>query len=326
MRTLSGVTGLSALIGAVTGAAVTGGTPRGIAQGALSGALVSTFIPLAGRAAHAGGFGRWRFAAYVAASSALSAAAIFAALLIAALPWVVSGDTGSWRDYVVPFTVAAAASVAFTWWFALDRLLGGGVLVGLLTGRYHHPRREARVFMFADLQSSTSIAARLGELRYHAFLNRVFSDAARPVEHHRGVIYQYVGDEMVVTWPAEEGLRDWTCIRCALAVRAAFTEMEREYDREFGAAPRFRLALHTGTVVAGEVGDLRREIVYSGETVNTAARIEGAAKELGRELVASADVLRAAPLPADLVAESLGTHELRGRQEPLELFAIGLGA
>jgi adenylate cyclase len=322
-RELAGVLGVSTVIGAATGAAITGGTTRGVVQGALSGALVSLFVRAAGTAASMSGLGRRRFAVYVAATSLVTAAAICVGLAVAALPWLLTKGGEGWRTYLIPFLVAVAASIAFTWWFALDRLLGGGVLVGLLTGRYHEPRREARVFLFADLQRSTALAERLGELRYHSFLNRVFVDVARPVERHSGVIYQYVGDEVVVTWPLEEGLRDWRCLRCAVAISDTLRDLAEEYEQEFTAVPRFRFAVHCGVVVAGEIGDLRREIVYSGETVNTAARIEALAKETERELVASEDVLRhAAPLPPELTAESLGAHRLRGRERPLELFSV----
>jgi adenylate cyclase len=321
-RRLARVIALSSAIGAASGSAVTGGTTRGLLQGVLSGMLIAVFVHLTDVAVDSLRLSRWRFGLYVAANALLTAAAICAGFALAALPWVFTEGVGSWRIYAVAFLIAIAVSIGFTWWFALNRLLGGGVLVGLLTGRYHHPRREARVFLFADLQRSTPLAERLGELRYHAFLNRVFSDAARPVERHAGQIHEYVGDEMVVTWSLEDGLRDWSCLRCAIAITDELDEAREDYHREFGELPLFRFALHSGVVVAGEIGDLRREIAYTGETVNTAARIEALAKEVGKELVASEDVLRHAALPPDLVAESLGAHRLRGKERALELFAV----
>lgn len=313
---------ISSAIGAVAGLLVTGGTLRGLLQGALSGALVSFFVRTTGGVGAQIGIRRWPFGASVTLSALLTAAAICAGIAAAALPWLFTGGVGSWRAYVIPFLTAVAASIAFTWWFALDRLLGGGVLVGLLTGRYHRPRREQRIFLFADLVRSTGLAERLGELDYHRFLNRAFVDAAPSVERHGGLIYQYVGDQMVVTWTLERGLEDWNCVRCALAIGDALEGAAAEYAEEFGAAPRFRFALHCGPVVAGEMGDLRREIVFSGDTLNTAARIEAVAKLAGRELVVSRDVLDHERLPSGLVAEPLGEHTLRGKEKPVELFAV----
>jgi adenylate cyclase len=321
-RELVSVLGISSVAGAAVGIAVTGGTTRGLLQGALSGALISLFVTTVRIAVGRLGASRRSFGTYVAVTAFLTAAAICAGLTAASVPWLLIEGFGPWRSYIVPFVAAVAISVAFTWWFALDRLLGAGVLRGLITGRYHRPSREERIFLFADLQASTRLAERLGELRYHAFLNRAFADAGQPIERHAGLIYQYVGDQMVVTWPLERGLRGWNCLRCPLAIDDTLVEAREEYEREFGVAPRFRFALHCGPVVAGEMGDLKREIVFSGDTLNTAARIEAVAKEKERGLVVSQEVLRRAPLPPELTAESLGIHMLRGKERPLELFAV----
>jgi adenylate cyclase len=80
-----------------------------------------------------------------------------------------------------------------------------------------------------------------------------------------------------------------------------------------------RIAMHCGPVVAGELGVLRREIAFSGETVNTTARIETFAKDADREIVVSRDVLDLLRLPCDLSAEPLGRVSLSGREQPLEL-------
>jgi adenylate cyclase len=321
-RELLSVLGISSVVGSAVGMAVTGGTARGFLQGALSGALISLLVTGARIAVGRLGASRRGFGVYVAVTALLTAAAISAGLATASLPWLLLEGFPPWRAYLVPFLAAVAISVAFTWWFALDRLLGAGVLRGLITGRYHQPRREDRIFLFADLQASTRLAEQLGELRYHAFLNRAFADAGEPVERHAGVIYQYVGDQMVVTWPLERGLRGWDCLRCPLAINETLREAADGYERDFGAAPRFRFALHCGPVVAGEIGDLKREIVFSGDTLNTTARIEALAKEKKRDLVVSQEVLRRAELPPDLTAESLGVHMLRGKEMPLELFAL----
>lgn len=62
--------------------------------------------------------------------------------------------------------------------------------------------------------------------------------------------------------------------------------------------------------------------MYSGDTINTTARIETVAKEVDRHLVVSEDVLQRASLPSGLCAQSLGTYTLRGKERELELFAI----
>jgi len=94
------------------------------------------------------------------------------------------------------------------------------------------------------------------------------------------------------------------------------------FVREFGNEPRFRIAMHCGVVVAGELGDLKREISFSGDAVNTTARIEAVAKLIDCELVVSADLIEQIPLPASLSAESLGVHALAGKAREVELYAV----
>jgi adenylate cyclase len=77
-----------------------------------------------------------------------------------------------------------------------------------------------------------------------------------------------------------------------------------------------------GSVVAGETGGLKREIVYSGDTVHTTSRIEGVAKETNRDLLVSVDLLRALEVPEGCVVEPLGAYRLRGKEREVELFAV----
>jgi adenylate cyclase len=95
------------------------------------------------------------------------------------------------------------------------------------------------------------------------------------------------------------------------------------YLAEFDAAPQLRGALHLGPLVVGEMGDVKREIVLLGDTMNTTARIEEACRTTGCDTIASAALVRAAqPMPEDVRAESLGRFELRGKEGALELFAL----
>ena len=111
----------------------------------------------------------------------------------------------------------------------LDRLLGPGVLVRVLLGRYHRPRREPRVFMFLDLKSSTSIAERLTKEAYYSFLNDFFRDISLPVLNAGGEIYQYVGDEVVLTWKQKVGTKDANCLRVFFAIDAAIESRKKHY-------------------------------------------------------------------------------------------------
>ena len=81
----------------------------------------------------------------------------------------------------------------------INSLLGRGNFFKLIAGKFYTPQEEFRIFMFVDLNSSTTIAEKLGHLSYSNFIKDCFYDLA--VVHNYGAqIYQYVGDEAVLTW------------------------------------------------------------------------------------------------------------------------------
>ena len=219
--------------------------------------------------------------------------------------------------------VAAGISLAVNLGMTLRALLGTGTLTALLTGRYHWPRREERIVMFLDVVGSTQLAERLGDIEFLRFLNVVFFDLTDPVLETGGEIYRYVGDEMIISWPLPRGVRDAACIVCLFEMHATLARRADDYIERFGAAPRLRAALHAGPLIVGEMGDVKREIVLLGDTMNTTARIEEACRTTGHDYIASGAVVHAlASLPPGVRANNLGVIQLRGKAGSLELFAL----
>ena len=135
-------------------------------------------------------------------------------------------------------------------------------------------------------------------------------------------IHKYVGDEAILTWPADRALADGDCLACPFVARDLIAAGGERYRGRFGVVPQFRAALHCGEIVAGEIGDVRREIAYVGDTLNVAARLLDAAKTLGRDVLVSTELLERATLPPDLKAEPLPTLAVRGRAAPLGIAAL----
>ena len=234
----------------------------------------------------------------------------------------------AYRDFVLSerFLLALAiltlASFLINFVRQLNRMLGPGTLVNLLLGRYHRPVTEERIFMFLDLNDSTRIAASLGPLRFNDFKNDFFHDIAEPVLATRGQIYQYVGDEAVVTWTAERGLRQGNCLRCVFLVSERIHEQKDRYLTRYGIVPEFKAGLHGGLVVTAEIGDIKKDIVHSGDTVNTAARVEAQCRPLERRVLVSENLLRRCQVPEELELEDMGERELRGKVEGLRLYSL----
>ena len=115
---------------------------------------------------------------------------------------------------------------------------------------------------------------------------------------------------------------DGNCLACPFVARDFITSHSEQYRKRFGVVPGFRAALHCGEIVAGEIGDVRREIAYVGDTLNVAARLLEAAKTVGRDVLVSAELLERATLPAGIEAEPLPTLTVRGRAAPLAIAAL----
>jgi adenylate cyclase len=213
-------------------------------------------------------------------------------------------------------------SVAANLIFAMGGLLGFGTLKDLLTGRYVQPKREERAFLLIDMKDSTGLAERLGPLLFHELLNDFFRDVADAALECDAEIHKYVGDEAILTWTSAVALGHSDCLACPFVARDFMAANRESYLKRFGAVPSFRASLHYGEIVAGEIGDVRREIAYVGDTLNVAARLLDAAKALGHDVLISADLLARATLPSGIVAKPLPTLTVRGRAAPLEIAAL----
>lgn len=225
---------------------------------------------------------------------------IMAALLI--FPWVYSGNKPSpLRPGIVGDIVfSIAATFLFVSLMSVTQLIGPRVLGSLLTGRYYYPHEEERIVLFVDLVDSTSIAERIGNVRFHAMLSETFTRLSRV--DFGGEVYRYVGDALIATWPLGTPAENARAIRCMFACRDALDAAASDLMDRHGHFPAFRAGIHSGPLVAGEIGGFKREIALVGDTMNTAARIEQACRTTGHALLASKLLLDCTVRPANIVA------------------------
>ncbi len=276
---------------------------------------------------------RWRHYAWVTALRvALYTGVILAALvlvngvwaaltsdaaLLAALKSYV-GTEGIGRDLVLAMMV----SVLGTAFLEVRHLHNPGDISNFLLGRYRFPVEESRIFLFADLAGSTAIAERLGDIKYSRFIGDCYRDVAEAILAWHGQVYQYVGDEVVISWPLEKGLADARCVQCFFAMTELLASTRARYQEIYGEVPRFRAGLHGGSVVATWVGLAKTELAFHGDALNATSRIQGLCKQLGESCIVSATLMDRLTLPDHLRARPLGQPELRGKSESMELFAI----
>jgi adenylate cyclase len=227
------------------------------------------------------------------------------------------------------------ASLAFLGHYLYWTMLMGGTMllvrlndqygdggVGYLTGRYFKPRQEMRIFMFLDMRSSTTIAEKIGHLRYFELLNELFTDITDPIMYSRGEIYQYVGDEISVSWPLRRGLKRQRCVRCFLDIRAKLERRAQHYQARYGIVPTFKAGFHYGAVTTGEVGVVKRERIFSGDAVNTAARIQNTCNTYGVDNLFSQELLDVLHLPGSYRMREIGSITLKGKSNAMRLWTL----
>ena len=199
--------------------------------------------------------------------------------------------------------------------------LGHRVLLNFFTGKYHNPKEEERIFMFLDMKSSTAIAERLGHIKYFQLLREYYNDLSDSIIDNYGEVYQYVGDEIVISWQSRFGTKNNSCIKCFYAMQKALNRKAVHYRKKFGTTPTFKAGVHFGKVTTGEIGALKKEIFFTGDVLNVTARIQGMCNEYGEELLISGDLLSNLD-DNGFTAKSLGKIQLKGREKHLELFAV----
>jgi adenylate cyclase len=247
---------------------------------------------------------------------------IMAALLI--VPWVYSGaELNPFRPGIVGDVVfSIGATFVFVSLTSIAQVIGPSVLGSLLTGRYYHPRQEERIILFLDLVGSTGIAEAIGNIGFHALLSETFTRLSRVVTDFGGEVHRYVGDALIATWPLGTPEENARPIRCLFACQDALEAARSDLLHRHGHIPGFRASLHSGPLVAGEIGGFKREIALVGDAMNTAARLEQACRTTGHAFLASKPLLDRTLMPGGIVATSIGSHLLRGKAERLELFAL----
>jgi len=204
--------------------------------------------------------------------------------------------------------------------------LGQGILKNFLTGRYHQPREEIRIFMFLDMKGSTTIAEKLGHIEYYKLLNMYYADITEAVVQTSGQIYQYVGDEVVVSWQLKRGLENNNCLRCFFLIKEIFQGVSKKYTSEFGMVPGFKAGLHYGEVTIGEIGVVKKEIIFTGDVLNTTARIQSSCNKYNVDILISDVLLNQLKTEDEYILTEIGECRLRGKDEKVLLQTVKLQA
>jgi adenylate cyclase len=207
----------------------------------------------------------------------------------------------------------------------INDYFGQGVLVNFLLGKYHNPKEEIRIFMFIDMKSSTSYAEEYGHIKYSYLIQDCFYDLTDIVYKRRAKVYQYVGDEVILTWQIDNGVENNNCIRTFFDFDRAIKKKEEYYLNKYGVIPEFKAGLHYGDVIITEIGGAKEEIAYHGDTVNTTARLQAVCNDCDKQLIISADLLSILydkELDKKYRIESEGIAQLKGKKNAIGIFSV----
>jgi len=220
------------------------------------------------------------------------------------------------------FIYFAISIMFFNFMLQLSRKFGPGNLFKMLIGKYYKPREEQRIFLFLDLRNSTGIAEHLGHQNYSRFLQNCFHDITEIVIKYKAEVYQYVGDEVVLTWKIKDGLESLNCIKAFFAFENKLKNKKEFYEKQFNTFPEFKGGMDMGLVTVAEIGDLKRDIAYHGDVLNTASRIQHQCNKLNKKLLISKNLESQIHQLNGFDKEFIGEIQLRGKEHTTEVFSL----
>ncbi len=204
----------------------------------------------------------------------------------------------------------------------INRKFGYGELINMFTGKYHKPREERRIFMLLDMKDSTKNAERLGNSLYSMLIQSCIHDLTDILIRYKATVYQYVGDEIALTWKSDKGTEKLNFINLFFAYQQVLNKKKDYYLKKFNIVPEFKAGIEEGIVTVSEVGDIKREIAYHGEVLHTAARLEKMCNNLGEKLLITESVKRLLSDTSDYNVKLLGEFQLRGKEKKEKVFGI----
>ncbi len=192
-----------------------------------------------------------------------------------------------------------------------------------LFGGMDKPREENRIFMFIDMKDSTKKAEVMGHKKFSHLVMDVFNDMS-VVDNYGGEIYQYLGDGAIVSWNLRQGLKNLNCIKAFYAVQRVAQSRSMQYKFKYGDVPQFKAGIHVGKTMVLQVGKVRRDISYNGDTLNTTARIESMCNVYRQSLMISGVLYEKLKDKDNFNFKEIegGKVKLKGKKGTIQLYGV----
>ena len=204
----------------------------------------------------------------------------------------------------------------------MNNKFGPGILIPMLLGKFRKPSVDERIFLFMDLKDSTTYAERLGHIRFSEMIQDCFLDVNKVLPPFNAEIYQYVGDEVVLSWNSQDGLKNLNCIKFFFTFQNHLQQRKEYYEEKYGFVPQFKAGSNLGNVTVAEVGDIKREIAYHGDTINTASRIQSVCNTFGKSFIISEGLKNQIDWDDSFETEFIDSIKLKGKETEIKLFSV----
>ncbi len=224
------------------------------------------------------------------------------------------------------FLIGIIISLIINSFKAIIQKVGYEKFYRIISGYYRTPREEDRIFIFIDLISSTRYAELLGHKKYSSFLLECFRGIGILQLKYRGTQYQFVGDEVVISWSAKRKQNYKNAVNFFFEFKQQLQSRTEYFQKEFGVIPNFTASINSGKIMMAEVGDLKSEIAFHGDVLNTAARIQKQCKSYDKELLVTEKFIgKLKEISEDYNIEWVANKKLTGKQHPVNIYSIQSG-
>ena len=186
-------------------------------------------------------------------------------------------------------------------------------------------QREVTV-LFTDIRGFTTLSEGLEPRQVLALLDTYYGRMAQVIKGHDGVVGKFIGDGILAFWnvPDLDPQHAIKAVRAALDMLRSLDELNVERLASGQPELRIGIGIHTGTVAAGMLGGGgQSEYTVIGDAVNVASRVEGLTKSLAVEILVTEPTRIACGERFN--GRRLSSEEIRGRKEPVTLFAVARG-
>jgi adenylate cyclase len=177
--------------------------------------------------------------------------------------------------------------------------------------------------LFCDLRDFTTFSEKRDAQELVGLLNEYFTEMVDCVRAEGGVVDKYIGDNIMAVFGApvtrpDDALR---AVRAGIRMREALARLNERFAARGIDKLRFGIGMHSGEVVAGNIGSARRmEYTVIGDAVNVASRLESKTKELGADIVIS-DATHAR-IGDTIEAETIGEINVKGRAQAVKIYKV----